>query len=120
MKIHYSDCAVRREPAFRNGPCNCGGLDLAVDMFHVPVALLVTRPGSVGCFICEGDRSNLVEAQDFPTGRFMTDAAAANLPNPHNRLSCCACANCMNFDNTGISIISDFETSAQAESFARS
>jgi hypothetical protein len=26
-RTHYSSCAVHNEPAFPNGPCDCGGYD---------------------------------------------------------------------------------------------
>jgi len=45
--FHWSDCAVYREPAYRNGPCDCG-LELIVQRKYLSLCLLALRREVLG------------------------------------------------------------------------
>lgn len=84
---HWSDCAVHNEPALPEGPCDCGGLDLADDSRHGLVATTVSRPGSEGLFVQEREGAGLVEPQQLPADGFIVNAATSDLPDPHDGVS---------------------------------
>lgn len=48
---HWSDCAVHNEPAYPNGPCDCGGLDLTGNPRHIAIVAFITWTGRMGLFI---------------------------------------------------------------------
>ena len=81
--IHASDCAVNNAPALPVGPCDCG-LELALDAArHGLVAPLISWTRSHGFDFGDVWGKALVEAEAFPANRLIMDAAAANLPDPH-------------------------------------
>ena len=82
--IHWSDCAIYNGPAYPAGPCDCGALDLADDVFHLPVVPLVARSGCQRSLVENNGTSRLIEPQQLPSHRLVADTPAPNLPNPHD------------------------------------
>lgn len=51
QRLHWSDCAVHNEPAYPNGPCDCGGLDLAGNAHHRFIVAFIFITGRTRLFI---------------------------------------------------------------------
>lgn len=111
-RVHWSDCAVHNGPAYEPGRCDCGGLELAGDGDHSLVPGLIAGAGSGGLLIEDSNSRRLIQSQEFPADRLVADASASNLPDPHDRVSRCACPYCMDFNYTGEPVVADFKASA--------
>jgi hypothetical protein len=106
MTGHWSDCAIYNAPALPTGPCDCGGLELALDVTHGPVPALIAGSRSDGLLPCHEGPTSFVQSQQFPPNRFMTDAAAGNLPDTHDGVVFFGGANGMHLDIASVAVIS--------------
>lgn len=109
MKGHWSDCAVHNAPALSIGSCDCGGLELALDTAHDLIPALVPVARSKGLLFCNESPSSLVQAQQLPADRLMTDAAASNLPHAHDGMVFFGDSDGVNLNVAGVSIVSKLE-----------
>lgn len=115
---HWSDCAVHNEPAMPNGPCNCGGLDLAAYERYRRVTSLIPTPRSLADFIANGEAPCLVQTHQFEASALTANATATDLPDAHNGIVSGTGANGVDFDKPGITIIGDGETLSFSQSIA--
>lgn len=105
MTGHWSDCAIYNAPALPTGPCDCGGLELALDSVHDLIPALVSGSRGEGLLLCNESPGRFVQPQQLPSDGFVADAAAGNLPNPHNLMPLFGDANGMDLNITGIAVV---------------
>ena len=84
MKMHWSDCAIHNAPALPVGPCDCGGLELALDVAHGSIASFISGARSEGPLLGNQGAGSLVQPQCFPPDGLIADAAAGDLPDAHD------------------------------------
>jgi hypothetical protein len=60
---HWSDCAMNNGPAYEAGPCDCGGLNLAVDAVHLGIVPRVPAPGSLRPLSGHPETKGLIETK---------------------------------------------------------
>lgn len=106
---HWSDCAVHNGPALPEGPCDCGGLDLADDSRHGLVATTVSGPWSKGLFVQERKGAGLVEPQQLPADGFIVNAATSDLPSTHDGGPILGEAASVNLNIARESVVTNFE-----------
>ena len=105
MQGHWSDCAVNNEPADKAGPCDCGGLDLPEDAFHVPVIPRISRARRIADVISQMHREGLIQGHQLPPDWFSTDTPTKKKKNPHTGIVGSRNTNGMNFDDTAEAIV---------------
>lgn len=84
--FHWSTCAVHNAPALPIGRCNCGGLNLTDDCLKYGIAAFVTGSGGVRFLVDHMGAEGFVEVHVLPAGALIALAAAANLPDIHDRV----------------------------------
>jgi hypothetical protein len=98
MTGHWSDCAIYNAPALPTGPCDCGGLELALDSAHDLIPALIAGARPKGPLFCNGGSGRLIQAQQLPAEGLITDTAASDLPNTHNGVVLLSDANGVNLN----------------------
>jgi hypothetical protein len=107
---HWSDCAIYNAPALPVGPCNCGGLDLTAYGRYRAVTSLIPTPRSLAAFLSDEAATRLIEPEKLPTDTFAADTSSADLPSPHDGVAILGGADSMNLNETGKSVVSEFQT----------
>ena len=108
MRIHWADCAVHNAPALPLGECNCGGLYLADNAAHNGIATAVSLAGRCGCFACNRETLGFVEPKELPACPLAADASASDLPDTHYRVAVFGKPCGVDFDDSGVPVISNF------------
>lgn len=116
---HWSDSALHSAPAYKAGPCDCGGLDLAAYARYVAITALVPTPGSLACFVEDGILPCSVEAEQAPPFGASTSASTPDLKGSHDGGAVLGRSDGMDFDNAGMTTIGDRKPLTAVQSIAR-
>ena len=112
---HWSDCAVHNEPAYPAGPCNCGELDPAAYDRYVRIVGNIPTARSLAAFIAQGEPPGFIEPEQAPNS-IPAGLRTAHLKRAHNRISSGRSADSVDFDNSGMPIVTDDEALPGAQS----
>ncbi len=111
--MYLSDCTI-----WEDRECNCSDLDLTGYPAHGYVPTFISSTRCFGLFINHMGRECFVEPEELPTGSLIAIAASSDLPDESDFVAFFRNANCMDFDNSRISIVSKFKAILSAQSIA--
>ncbi len=99
----WDQSAVRR--------CAAEGSNLAVDFQHGSVVALISRARHPRRFVGEVHARGFIQAQHLPAGRLIVGAAAAYLPDEHDRMTFLGRAVSVDFHQPFIAVVTKLDAS---------
>jgi hypothetical protein len=95
----------RTSPALPAEPCDCGCLELALNVTHNPIPAFVAGARGERFDLRDKSTGSFVRSQQFPADRLITDAAASDLPDAHDGVVLFGGPHRVNLDIARISVV---------------